>query len=102
MSACGWHCSSFYFAKGWHFVCRFNVHLFFVVSSFRVSANICGYETPPVAYFVYISFVRRVLAESRGQINNFVQTVKWTLNVFVGNRQNVRIDLRRFAAFMAQ
>jgi hypothetical protein len=42
MSACGWHCSSFYFAKGWHFVCRFNVHLFFVVSSFRVSANGLG------------------------------------------------------------
>ena len=32
-------CSSFNFAKGWHFVCHFPVRLLSVVSSFRVSAN---------------------------------------------------------------
>jgi len=26
VSACALGCSSFYFAKGWHFVCRFTVH----------------------------------------------------------------------------
>ena len=39
VSACGWHCSSFYFAKGWHFVYRFTVCLLSVVSSFRVAHN---------------------------------------------------------------
>ena len=33
-------CSSFYFAKGWHFVCRFSVCLLSVVSSFRVACNV--------------------------------------------------------------
>ena len=33
-------CSSFNFAKGWHFVCHFSVRLLSVVSSFRVSANV--------------------------------------------------------------
>jgi hypothetical protein len=32
-------CSSFNFAKGWHFVCHFSFGLLSVVSSFRVSAN---------------------------------------------------------------
>ncbi len=39
ISACGWHCSSFYFAKRWHFVVRFIVCLMSVVSSVRVAAN---------------------------------------------------------------
>jgi hypothetical protein len=33
-------CSSFNFAKGWHFVCHFSVRLLSVVSVFRVSANV--------------------------------------------------------------
>ena len=40
VSACAWLCSSFNFAKRWHFVCRFTVRLLLVVSSFRVAANI--------------------------------------------------------------
>ncbi len=33
-------CSSFNFAKGWHFVCHLSVRLLSVVLSFRVSANV--------------------------------------------------------------
>jgi len=39
VSACALGCSSFYFAKGWHFVCRFTIRLLSVVSSFRVAGN---------------------------------------------------------------
>ena len=39
VSACELACSSFYFAKGWHFVCRFTVRFMLVVSSFRVAGN---------------------------------------------------------------
>ena len=35
------HCSSFNFAKRWHFVVRFVVSLMSVVSSVRVAANVC-------------------------------------------------------------
>jgi len=41
VSACALGCSSFYFAKRWHFVCRFSVRLLSVVSSFRVAGNGC-------------------------------------------------------------
>jgi len=39
VSACAVGCSSFYFAKRWHFVCLFTVRLLSVVSSFRVAGN---------------------------------------------------------------
>ena len=42
VSACELACSSFYFAKGWHFVCRFTVRLLSVVSSIRVAPNVLG------------------------------------------------------------
>ena len=38
--ACVSACSSFNFAKGWHFVCRFTVRLLSVVSSFRLAYNL--------------------------------------------------------------
>ena len=38
--ACVSACSSFNFAKGWHFVCHFPVRLLSVVSSFRVRHNV--------------------------------------------------------------
>ena len=44
VSACGWHCSSFYFAKGWHFVCRFTVR-FCLPCRLRVATNGYVYET---------------------------------------------------------
>jgi hypothetical protein len=54
VSACGRHCSSFYFAKRWHFVCRFTVRLLFVVSSFRVAANVL--QLGEVADFEALTF----------------------------------------------
>jgi hypothetical protein len=38
--ACVSACISFNFAKRWHFVCRFIIRLFSVVSFYRVAANV--------------------------------------------------------------
>jgi hypothetical protein len=73
-------CSSFNFAKGWHFVCHFSVRLLSVVSVFRVSANglgLCdggGFEFPlPTTaagfcvvvdvYLLLLGFIRRARTE---------------------------------------
>ena len=69
--ACGLHCSSFYFAKGWHFVCRFNVHLSSVVSSFRVAANVSPLHE--VANFVtaYFPLKIKILAKEKCEFCTF-------------------------------
>ena len=45
-SACAVACTSFNFAKRWHFLCRFSFRLLSVVSSFRVAGN--GLPLKPV------------------------------------------------------
>jgi len=54
VSACAVGCSSFYFAKRWHFVCLFTVRLLSVVSSFRVAGNVL--QLGEVADFKALTF----------------------------------------------
>jgi hypothetical protein len=41
--ACVSACSSFYFAKGWHFVCRFTVRLLLVVWFLGLQLTVFGF-----------------------------------------------------------
>jgi hypothetical protein len=45
-------CSSFNFAKGWHFVCHFTARLLSVVSSFRLACN--EQVLPMVGNFIFV------------------------------------------------
>ncbi|MCB0536437.1 MAG: hypothetical protein KDE33_02815, partial [Bacteroidetes bacterium] len=57
--ACMSACSSFNFAKGWHFFFHFSARLLSVVSSFRVSAN--GFRLGDVADYLHKSFLELLL-----------------------------------------